>query len=405
METSQLLGKLPHVEIQAKAVLRALLAAFLMIAAHAGSVRGGPIEDGEAMLGAGDYANAFSLFMELAGSRDPRALFYVGLMYQRGEGVARDVNVAAKWFRRSADQGDDVAQFSLARMYQSGVGVPHAYTEALKWYGASAGQGNADAAYNIGLMYERGEGVIQDHVAARWWIQKAADLRSADAMAALAVLDGKTPGTLPDYTSTPLRYGAPRIPPAEETASLPSTAPEVKPPPIQWDIGPAGATLRAGQGNAPAGPPAVREMDTSRAALLVAAPTPDDVVDSIAKAAWESNPTVMAWRALQLAIVNRGEKLNADALDAMIGASGLQGFYLRAGKYSREAVAMLIELERQEQLAAALDARTEYSWPGTPVRALTRVAVKLGDPLHLAVVLLLFRLLRRSRKVRTSGAS
>ncbi len=357
------------------------------------------------MLGAGDYANAFSLFMELAGGGDTRAMFYVGLMYQMGEGVARDVNVAAKWFRRSADQGDDVAQFSLARMYQSGVGVPHAYSEALKWYGASAGQGNADAAYNIGLMYERGEGVIQDHVAARWWIQKAADLRSPDAMAALAVLDGKNPGTLPDYRSTPLKYGAPKMPPIEESGSRPSAAPEVIPPPIPWDIGPAGAALRAGQASAPAGTPAVREMDTSRAALLGAAPPPGVAVDSVATAAWEKNPTVMAWRALQLALVNRGEKLNAEALDTMIGTSGLQGFYLKAGKYSREAVAMLIEHERQERLAAALDARTGYSWSGTPVRALIRVAVKLGDPLHLAVVLLLFRLLRVSRRVRTSSAS
>jgi hypothetical protein len=87
----------------------------------------------------------------------------------------------------------------------------------------------------------------------------------------------------------------------------------------------------------------------------------------VASAAWESNPTVIIWRALQQRFANGGEKLNA-------------------------------ERERQLQIAADLDRRTAYSWLGTPARFLTRLAVKLCDPLCLAALYLLFRFLRRPRK-------
>ena len=81
----------------------------------------------------------------------------------------------------------------------------------------------------------------------------------------------------------------------------------------------------------------------------------------------------------------------------MIRESGVQGFALPAGKFSKEAAALRIEHERQQRIAADFDKRTGYSWTGTPIRALTRAAVKLGDPLYLAAVLLLWRFMRRRR--------
>ena len=66
-------------------------------------------------------------------------------MYADGEGVPQDWTEAAKWYRKSADQGNAVAQRILGLMYSTGKGVPRNATEAVKWYRKAAKQGNAGA--------------------------------------------------------------------------------------------------------------------------------------------------------------------------------------------------------------------------------------------------------------------
>jgi len=55
-------------------------------------------------------------------------------MYYEGKGVALDLTKAAKWYRKSAEQGNADAQFWLGTMYSEGKGVALDLTEAAKWY-------------------------------------------------------------------------------------------------------------------------------------------------------------------------------------------------------------------------------------------------------------------------------
>ena len=50
-----------------------------------------------------------------------------------------------KWFRESAEQGNAGAQFSLGVCYEYGAGVSKDLEEAVKWYRKSAEQGDEDA--------------------------------------------------------------------------------------------------------------------------------------------------------------------------------------------------------------------------------------------------------------------
>jgi TPR repeat protein len=54
-------------------------------------------------------------------------------MYEAGDGVKPDKVEAAKWYRKSADQGDDSAQAGLGWMYYEGQGVKQDYAEAYFW--------------------------------------------------------------------------------------------------------------------------------------------------------------------------------------------------------------------------------------------------------------------------------
>jgi uncharacterized protein len=64
--------------------------------------------------------------------------FYVGLMYDRGEGVPQNQAEAFRWYRKAADQGFALGQFSLGAMYGNGEGVQKDYVQAYKWFDLAA---------------------------------------------------------------------------------------------------------------------------------------------------------------------------------------------------------------------------------------------------------------------------
>ena len=70
------------------------------------------------------------------------AQFNLGLMYDLGQGVAKDEVEAVKWFRKAADQGDATPQVILGVMYWFGDGVVKDELEAYKWFLLSGAQGN-----------------------------------------------------------------------------------------------------------------------------------------------------------------------------------------------------------------------------------------------------------------------
>ena len=73
--------------------------------------------------------------------------------YDRG-----DYKEAVKWYRLAAEQGDAKAQYYLGAMYDKGQGVPQDHKEAVKWHRLSAEQGFAKGQYYLGVMYGNGRG-------------------------------------------------------------------------------------------------------------------------------------------------------------------------------------------------------------------------------------------------------
>ena len=84
-------------------------------------------------------------------------------MFEKGYGVPRDFQMAAKWYQKAAEQGYSAAQCSLGLMYENGYGVPQNAQIAAEWYRKAAEQGYAFAQHNLGVMYFDGNGVPQDY--------------------------------------------------------------------------------------------------------------------------------------------------------------------------------------------------------------------------------------------------
>src|SRR5690554_5247585 len=55
-----------------------------------------------------------------AEQEDPRAQFFLGWCYKKGEGVERSLEEAVKWHRKAAEQGHADAQVDLGWCYYSG---------------------------------------------------------------------------------------------------------------------------------------------------------------------------------------------------------------------------------------------------------------------------------------------
>jgi hypothetical protein len=86
------------------------------------------------------------------------------------------INISAEelqTLRTLAAQGNADAQFYLGSLYEKGDGVPRNYAEATKWYEKAAAQGDADAQFSLGLLYASGDGVPQDDVRAYMWFNLA----------------------------------------------------------------------------------------------------------------------------------------------------------------------------------------------------------------------------------------
>ena len=128
------------------------------------------------------------VFQELANKGYAAAQYYLGVCYDNGEGVPKDVSKAVEWYAKAAEQGYELAQNDLGYYYLIGRGgVPKDERKAVEWCAKAAEQGNAKAQYNLGYCYENGIGVSKDGEKAVEWYTKAAEQGNAKARYYLGV--------------------------------------------------------------------------------------------------------------------------------------------------------------------------------------------------------------------------
>jgi TPR repeat protein len=79
----------------------------------------GPWEDGMAAYSRGDYVPAIRLLRPLAEQGNAKAQNVLGVMYRKGEGVARSPARAFMWFSLAAVRGDAKAKARLRDVSQT----------------------------------------------------------------------------------------------------------------------------------------------------------------------------------------------------------------------------------------------------------------------------------------------
>ena len=165
---------------------------FLLVVGAGVSLGSNPLEEGLTAYEAEDYQTAMSLWKPMAEQGNAEAQYNIGVMYNRGQGVAEDPVTALKWYRLAADQGHAKALYNIGEAYRTGRGVDRNMGETVKWYQKAADLDYPNAQYALGLLNISGQGLEKNEPAGLKLVRAAAQGGFADAeyMMGMAYLKG-----------------------------------------------------------------------------------------------------------------------------------------------------------------------------------------------------------------------
>jgi len=129
-----------------------------------------------------DASEEVKQYYEAAVRGDSDAQYNLGNCYDKGDGVSEDSTEAAKWYRKSAEQGNDMGQLFLGWYFSN---KQENYIEANRWWLKAATQGNALAQNALGFSYGAGQGVSKDLTESTKWYRKSAEQGNRDAQVVL----------------------------------------------------------------------------------------------------------------------------------------------------------------------------------------------------------------------------
>jgi uncharacterized protein len=118
----------------------------------------------------------------------------IGQMFEKGQDLPKNIQSAAAWYRKAADQGSGDAQLDLAALYINASD----YNQARPWCEAAVKQRLSGGYYCLGYLYQHGSGVDPNPKQAFGFYEQGARGGNAPSMWALARMYENGEGTKPD---------------------------------------------------------------------------------------------------------------------------------------------------------------------------------------------------------------
>ena len=135
-----------------------------------GVIEAQTVTEGFAAYTEGDYQKAQEIWRAVAmTTADPVALFNLGILYENGQGVEKDLEKAREWYSKAASLDHAGSQLAVCDFFFRDGKLD----EALIWCKLAAEQGVARAQAKVGDMYLRGEGAARDRDEAVSWYVRA----------------------------------------------------------------------------------------------------------------------------------------------------------------------------------------------------------------------------------------
>ena len=116
-----------------------------------------------------NYSEALKELMSLNIEGNLISNLYIGIIYERGLGVAIDMDKAVQFYSAAAKLGNLTAQRHLAGLLRK-MGRN---SEAFNWYEVAAEAGSASACYWLYVMYRDGRGVPANQMKSREFLERS----------------------------------------------------------------------------------------------------------------------------------------------------------------------------------------------------------------------------------------
>ncbi|MBU1657470.1 protein kinase [bacterium] len=123
---------------------------------------------------ADNFTSKFERYLFMAKDGISYAQNIIGLMYEEGTEIDKDLKESFFWYEKSASLGLNKAVFNLALSYKNAKGCKQDYKKAMNLFMKSASQNHARSFYHLADMYENSLGVKKDMKIAYEFYKKAA---------------------------------------------------------------------------------------------------------------------------------------------------------------------------------------------------------------------------------------
>lgn len=145
------------------------------------------------------FRYAFDFIQKKSDKGNVAAIVALARMYERGEGVTKNLKKSFELNKEAALEGHRVAQYRLGRAYRYGDGTLEDYEKAFHWFSKAADQGSVDAMSSLSLYYYEKHGIEPNRkLRAKWSLMTALNGGfSAPKTMMLLYIDGN--GVIQDY--------------------------------------------------------------------------------------------------------------------------------------------------------------------------------------------------------------
>jgi localization factor PodJL len=146
------------------------------------------------LLQSGEKSKGVAMMKDAAKRGLVMAEYRLAKLYEKGEGVPRDMAASRSWTEKAAIGGNVKAMHDLAVFYAEGDAGPQSYAAAVEWFRQASDMGLVDSQYNLAVLYEQGLGLTQDKPEAAYWFEVAGRAGDQDAARRARALFGDLPG-------------------------------------------------------------------------------------------------------------------------------------------------------------------------------------------------------------------
>jgi TPR repeat protein len=150
-----------------------MLRVFLLVILFIFYTKASTLEEANKALKNSEITTAIKLYKELTKLGNEEAIFKLGTIYFKGNGVKKDLNIAMQYFKRAALYNNKKAKYNVGIIYANKRYKFHSLKKAFDIFNDLAKSGHGPAQNKVAIFLTYGLGIEKDYKLAVQWLEQA----------------------------------------------------------------------------------------------------------------------------------------------------------------------------------------------------------------------------------------